>query len=599
MGKKKTILEKTISLIQKRKMEIDEEIYTYEDVSDDLEVISLLADDYENLVNLSEKEFSDFLLKLYKQDEQEIVKTLEASYYLISNNIVLFDKHKYELKVFFERLKEWKKTLESSQERCESLISKSYEYEQLEKELEQAKEEGVIETSLVDKIASVFEMKENEKYDYLISAIKFNLESIDKKNRIALEDEKTIEKDSIKEVINEDDLRDVFEKNGLDFSKINKNYLKILQTKGDLDNIEGVFRAITSNRMNFLLDSKKEKLLVQFLLYSNENTINDVCQLFKENSVSSDFFASYLPVFFASENGELKREKNIRKRKLSETSEYQKEEKNNNLNVVAMHNDFIKNFNYMKNNFQIDSKKLLEREVRLLTLSHELLLRRIEELELYGYDIHDSKFPLSTLTSSNIMEHTDRFIELGEEQYIKRFASKLTYNCKDIAERIYAYQYQGLDYYSGKYYGTIKMEVTDLKSSCAIPEYAIKQIVPTDVDDLLYGDKYKQIIDFYPARKISDETLREPIIMDLDEKYKVNESTYKFDDILISRKKVLRNYELLKTTPLLSPEEKDIQRMLLVSTINNSLLNSSQIEFIDRKINGVFNKGGRDGVSKS
>jgi len=127
----------------------------------------------------------------------------------------------------------------------------------------------------------------------------------------------------------------------------------------------------------------------------------------------------------------------------------------------------------------------------------------------------------------------------------------------------------------------------------------IDSLVPDCVSGLLKENKYKELLDSYSPRKISEKTLSDPVIVSLEERFKVSDSVYKFNDVMISRRKVLRNYEFLMNTDLIDSNEKDPHRMLLVSTINNSLLTEVEVEEIDRRISEVLGiKGGKNGLSK-
>ena len=595
MRKKRSILDRTIALVDKRKTKAEEDFCNFDDVSDDLSLIdrAFKSDDLSSLKVLSDEDFKSLVTKVYSDKELELVNGLEGAYFLFKNDIDLVDSQTKKLNDFVNRVKILKKKLASSQDKFSLLVEKIKDYEELEKELALAKKEGVISNELVDRISLVLGFDDKTKFEYYVDVLKFNSDSY---NALLISSLET--KEEVKVVIDIDDLRKVFSKYGYDLSSLDSKYIKALQEEGNLENIEGVFRAITDNRMTFLQEKRKTKLLTQFLLNSNEKIINEVCSVFKDNYVSSSFFTSYLPVFFPSED---RRSAKSRKRKKATDKRDKKEvsDLEDGLTVKGLHKDFIKNLEYMKNNFDVEEKTLLERGIRLLTLTHDALLRHIEELEFYGYDIHDSKFPLSAIGASRIMDSTDCFIEVGEENYIKRFASRLLFTCEDIVKRIYAYQESGLEYHSEGRSGAIKTNVINLCSDCELSQMTIDSLVPDCTFELLSGNKYKELLDSYSPRKISDKTLCDPVITSLEERFKVSDSVYKINDITISRRKVLRNYEFLMNTDLIDISEKDPHRMLLVSAINNSLLTSSEVEEIDRGISEVLGiKGGKNGLSK-
>ena len=393
----------------------------------------------------------------------------------------------------------------------------------------------------------------------------------------------------------------MFDKFGYDLSNLKEEFIHRLQSDGNLENIEGVFEALKVNNIPFLQEKRKAKLLTQFLLYSSKELINNVCAIFKEAHIDNDYFTSYIAAFFPSVEEKKsvthRRKSGITKDKLDQISNLK--EKNDNLFVKGLHTDFVKNLEYLTTNFNVDKRTLLERGVKVLNSTHGALLRHIKELELYDYNIHSHNFSISALSASRIMDSTDSFIEVGEERYLRNNSSRLVATCGEIAKRIYAYKLKGIDYHSQTHYGTFKTNISNLNLPCDIPEIVIKSCVPNDVEEILQGNRYKELLESNNPSKISESTLKNPIILGLEEKYKVDDSVYNFDGIIISRRKVLRNFEFLINAPELENDEKEVQKILLVSSINNSLLNTEQIERIDRVIGAVVNeKGVNYGISK-
>ena len=594
MAKKRNILDKTIAFVDKKKTKAEEEFCSFSDVSGELSLINRLFPNdsgYEALSNVNDEDFNILLRQVYNDSEEDIVTVLKGAYYVIRNDIPLFETQVVKLNDFVARVQSLRKKLNTSNNCFNALVAKIKDYEELEKELVLAKSEGIIDLSLVDRVSMILDMDEKDKNSFLLEVMEFNLSNYKSLSLESIVEDK-------KSIIEVDDLRKVFSKYGYDLSTLDERYVKSLQEEGNLENIEGVFKAITDNKMSFLQEKRKVKLLTQFLLYSNEKIINEVCAKFKENYVSSSFYTSYLPVFFPSD--EKKSIMRSKKKRNSPKAKKDNDKLKDDLNVKGLHKDFFKNLEYMKSHFDVEEKSLLERGIRLLTLSHDSLIKHIEELELYGYDIHDEKFPLSAIAASRIMDSTDSFIEVGEEHYIKRYASRLLFTCSDIAKRIYAYNESGLEYRSEGRSGTIKTDVVNLSTNCELTEATIERLVPNDVEELLSDNKCKELLDSYAPRKISDSTLQDPVIVNLDERFKVSESMYRIDDIVISRRKVLRNYEFLtNNTDVITDKEKVVRKMLLVSVINNSLLHSSEIETIDRNIKEVLSyNGGKHGISK-
>jgi hypothetical protein len=170
-----------------------------------------------------------------------------------------------------------------------------------------------------------------------------------------------------------------------------------------------------------------------------------------------------------------------------------------------------------------------------------------------------------------------------------------------MERNIKAYQKEGISYRSERHYGTIKQSVTTNDRDSELSSYMIEQLVPDDVDKLLGGNKYYKLLTMYNPRTISEETLNSTVIRDLEEKFKINDDVYKFDDVLISRRKLLRNYEFLMSTDLVSSSEKanNSHEILLASALCNSFVGVEELEKVDRGIGEAIGpKGGNYEVSK-
>ena len=140
--------------------------------------------------------------------------------------------------------------------------------------------------------------------------------------------------------------------------------------------------------------------------------------------------------------------------------------------------------------------------------------------------------------------------------------------------------------------------VTNLKLDCGLTEKEIEQCVPKDCDAILKGNKFSELLNEYLPVAISDDTLSNPIIKEIDERYTRTQLSYNFNGVIISRNKFLRNYEFLMNTNLISNEDKDVEQIMLVSAIHNSKLSMEEIEKVNNGLNGCMHLGGNDGVLK-
>jgi len=609
MDKDKTILDIIIESIDEKCAELTVEISKEINSNDRISLINRVFPERKSMdvEFASFDDVRDLIAFLYDlEKEKEIVSVVNAAVYLVKNEVELHSLQKLALDGLMQRALMAKKNMLSDAEKKKELIETFNKCQTLSEKLK--KLEGVVDSSVIKDVFDVLGCDEQQKSEYLYDLLKFNLKEIRNLGleSVVIEKTSTVDKDKVDSEVSEDNpkqqneidltsLTSLLKKYGYDLCGINDKYKNKLLSEGNLENVESVLDSISKNKIDFLISKKdKGKSLVQFLLYSNGEIIDNICGKIRGKGVKIETLKSYKLVFFP--NSEDRRKYNNGRKRVLTTDNNSIEE--DTIIVRGAFEDFEKNFHYITTNFVCDEKRLIERGSSILTMPHSKLLEHVEELELYGYKIHDSKFPLSALNAYRLMDSTDSFIELDEEKYIKRYASKLLGNCKDIARRIYTCKVERINYHSDTHYGTLRDFVT-MANVSPVSDNLVKKTVPTDVEDMLNNNHYLQLLDSNQPRTISSSTLDDPVISILEEQYKVDESRYEFGDVIISRRKLLRNYEFLVTTPLISDEEKDIHKILLASAISNSILNSNQIEKVDSALVGAIqHKGGQNGVSK-
>jgi len=82
MRKKRSILDRTIALVDKRKTKAEEDFCNFDDVSDDLSLIdrTFKNDGLDSLKSLSEDDFKSLVSKVYSDKELDLVNGLEGAY---------------------------------------------------------------------------------------------------------------------------------------------------------------------------------------------------------------------------------------------------------------------------------------------------------------------------------------------------------------------------------------------------------------------------------------------------------------------------------------------------------------------------------------
>ena len=152
MAKKRNILDKTIAFVEKKKTKAEEEFCNFSDVSSELSLINRIFPDdssYEVLSNVSDEDFNILLRQFYNESEEDIVTVLKGAYYVINNDIPLFETQVTKLNDFIRRIHNLRNKLNTSNNRFNALVAKIKDYEELEKELVLAKGEGIIDLDLI------------------------------------------------------------------------------------------------------------------------------------------------------------------------------------------------------------------------------------------------------------------------------------------------------------------------------------------------------------------------------------------------------------------------------------------------------------------
>lgn len=613
MKKEKSVIDKLISLINKRYKSTEKELDKAYDLSENLALINRVfneedADDLSALSEVSSEDFKKIVSLLTKEDEQDLGNKMCAAHFLMVNEIELVEEQIDRLRDLNYRANLKRRNLKKSIEKSEQAVETLKLYETLDAKLKEIESNGVLDNDTIVTIFKTLNIKAEEQAQYLDDILKFNCERFltltNGNYRIASNDE--IELLELPEEIldidghevTKEDLQNIFKKHHYDLSILNDDLVKLLLNSGNLEQIESVFLSIEKNHIDFIKnDAKHGELLVKFLLESNSELIDDVCQVFKNAYVNSEYLKCYKPVFFPSDGEFIGLTDDVIRKKQQGEATTQGENKKQST-VVGRHRDFVENLKLLED-LGYDRKTLLERQVCLLTMSNSNLIRHLKELKLYEFPIGHEKFPLSALSSCRIMEISDGFIELGEEKYILKYSSRLSAFVDGTLERLYALKKEDMPYAINSN-GDKKLRsfVTNPNLPCGLSEEKIEEIVPKDSESILKGNKFNVLLDSYLPLEISEETLTDPVIQSIEERYKVSNWSYNINGILVSRKKLLRNYEFLINTELVPEEDKDVEQILLVSAIYKSKLNMEEIEKVNNGLNSCMIVGGNDGILK-
>lgn len=615
MEKKKSVIEKFIHLVNKQYKSIEKSLDEASNFSETLSLIDkiFVSEEIENLdflLHTSPEDFNRALTFLVKDEEEDLITGAKAAYFLLSNGIDLVQAQEEKIKELNYRASLKRRTLKKAIERREKTLESLEQYSWLEQKLQEVSVEGVLDRETIQKVFEILGIKEEDKGDYLNEILRFNQERFlglpnkgkeavtEEVEMLSLDDDQEDILDMEENAIAKESLEEVLTAHGYELSTFKDEQIELLLQKGDIEKIEAILTSIEKNHLGFVRNSKSKSLLVDFLLESDSDLIDEMCKIFNDSHVNGEYLKSYKSVFFPSslEEGILTNDGSKKKRESKSSIRVEKSAQRQ--KPVGRSKHFLENLRILES-LGCDRKVLLENQVKLLTDSPSKLLRNIAELRLYEFPIESDHFPLSTLSAPRIMELTDGFIEVGEENYILTYSSRLTAYVDGTIERIAALKKAGLPY-SVEMGGERRLlrYVTDRRLPCGLTEDQINESIPKDSDAILAGNKYNSLLDEHLPSVISEITLNDPTIQNIEQRYKNSEWSYRINDVLISRKKLLRNYEFLMNQDFISREEKDTEQILLVSALYNSKLNMDQIEKVNNGLISCMALGGKDGVLK-
>jgi len=594
------VLEELNSLLEKRildaKRDFDEavELEKQQNILESVFNNYSREGDFSFLSNSDLETFVKAINLLANDIDPNQLKKLKAIHFLVNNEVDLVDSQVQLVTEFCDTAKDKIELLEKKMARKKAPVKMVNEYKDIKDELLLLANKGVIDRPLLERIFTSLNIKGQDQDKYIDDALRMgvsryleltnakdnqkdtNEESIVSENNLEILEEVKLEKE---EEINLDNIKLIFEKNGFDRDILSDSLLELIISKVDCAKVDSILRSLRTNDIVDLFDNRK--VLTRLIIDSDKKIIDEYCELFNKYDLSKDYIKKYIAVFFPS---------NGREEKLFDSS----------VEFEGRSNDFIKNLEILSN-LGYDSKTLLERNVMVLLEKNSKIIKSITELSMYGYDLENNNVSLSALRSQKIADITDAFIEIGEEEYIRKYSSALTRFTDEGLDRLYALKAKGIPCFTDGARKTLRKYVLDSSVKCGVTPEELYSYVPNDSVKALRGNKYKTLIDNETTLTISKETLEDPIIEQLDERFKINGNTYNMDGVLVSRIKLLRNYEFLKQTDKMTEEEKDVIEILWVSALYNSRMTISQMERIDNCLNickVAATNGGKDGILK-
>lgn len=458
---------------------------------------------------------------------------------------------------------------------------KYYQYKKLLRKIEDTNNPSFItELDLLDRLFKDKEVDIDTKNNYLLQVMKYNQE---------------VEKVGVKEKKDYtiDDYVRVFNNYKYDFYRLDKKYQDLLFTYGDIDNISEIFDCL--EKYNYpLLELPKNSFLLTILLV---NCTKDIFSIISEFSISRGLVSRDVISIFPClvSNMELEDENSINILD------------NNHVIIAGRSDDYLKNVLFLEE-LGFNIKDVYQKSRELLIINNEMLVNNYLAFNDYKLDNSFNSLMISCLLNNSFREILDQFIESCREgyNYIKnnlKYIGNITSYDDIIFFNIYA------SYMMENEYGVpllsegpfirknsknpvLRGEITRFAGSGyeKIPYREIEDDNKWDKTmtiDLPIKNKEKFISTIKKSledklilrnRELDDELLH------LEEYVFDNDISYRIGEVIISKNKVIRIWNILKYYGVEKEEDS-----LLFAVTYNSIMNEETFrkvkECLSKKVN--------------
>lgn len=477
--------------------------------------------------------FRTFAIILYTQNIKEIYDKLKLP--KSARNLTT--------KVLKEKLK-IDDTWQSIREKYKILVKKvNREYAKMDKEVDfiiSIREELIkqysknsvitIQNSLIDKIGD-----DSLRYDVYKAIIEYN----NKKYISSSNENKRLKLKNITY------LKYIFSKYGFNINNLPDSTIKIITDYGNLDNIICILNILKSQKFN-IIDFSNESG-IKALVNTNIDILNKIIELIKLGVITSDFVMANQNILYDID--------------ITKDNEFN-----------GLYSTIYSNYSHLKsNNFNVEGYNLNEG----LLINREIIESSTSLFKKYGLNIK-KELPKSMFTNKKFFSYIDSFIELGFASFINDNYSIISDNCDMIIKRIYIAKMMRISIFDNS--GRLLPEITtgngfyvenkDLDNYISLNT---SDMIPHDFLELLDSDNYSTC-------NCSCE------LNEFDKAFSLNSTIYSFDNISISRNKVLRNYNILKN----KYPNYDISCILESSIIHNSILDIDSVFSIRKSLDEYF-----------
>lgn len=563
------LIDKEIELLEEQKKNTAETnkelIKIYDELKKDMSsLIYIKSEDLKKIINSFKIEDKD---RLYKEILTiKKILTMNKDY---KSTLRLFKKDKDSYKYFLDKFDENNKANANSDPNIIKLDNKQIEYLKLKENLN--KETYIIKSKDITLLEKIFKNNADD------SSIEILVELMNYENDKYKERMSKSKKKACLEV-NDENLKEVFEKHKYDYSKLEGKYKEYLKEKGNLKNIEDIFTTLENHEYPIIEDNY---VLTSILLGSSMTTLEKVTNFARENKL--------IPKSLLDISGAL----------LNQNNNVNKDDYS--IMTTGSSIDFMRNITTLREN-GISINYIYQGCKSILTMPNGLLVKNLDLLNKYGFSFEYKRKGVidpspSALLSEHFAEIADQFIEIHPDG-LKYLTDNLS-NLKTVSnpDALMFYNiYESYKNYKGNLNDPLDGPFRKVMED-SHPNYQLKAIITRNkpeyrntyymgiteehkkeatntIDINIHNkDKFDKIISNRKDIEINNSIFNNPYIVSIN-KYIDGDNAliYNFDGVIISRLKVLRIYNKLVKNGI-----KDSTDSLIYAITYNSIL--SQISY--------------------
>lgn len=354
-------------------------------------------------------------------------------------------------------------------------------------------------------------------------------------------------------------LEKIFKSNGLDFNILADKEKELLTSFGDIDSIEKILNILKDKKFKFLMDN--EFSITEILLLATPTTVSTIDGLLTQGLLDESFIKNNPDIFYDDIDSNLAQKLNKDKGRYS---------------------TLLQNLNCLRNK-KINVKKVSITNPKILINDNNILLNNLEKLDAYDLNFQKAK-RFDLIENDKLIPYLDIFIELGLYDYIKCHPDIINSNAMNIINRILFCKQLDIEIFDGNRLNDLVTANVFKIGKTIIDDISIAQCINNQTFFYANEEIFKILLESVPSNTVENEEI--PNLLP----WKKTEQIYDFDGVLISRNKVLRNYNILKGYEEFSPEE-----IIFNSLTFGSILD---IEEQNKISNAIFNSQGINKVKK-